>query len=80
MMPLMDGYATVRAIREMPSCDGLPIFAVTASVDAGERRRCIAAGASGYVSKPVDTDELLLTLGRWLPAAVPATEALDGNP
>jgi CheY-like chemotaxis protein len=64
----------------MPSCDGLPIFAVTAIVDAGERRRCIAAGASGYVSKPVDTDELLLTLGRWLPPAVPATEALDGNP
>ncbi len=51
---------------------------VTAKVEAGERQRCIDAGASAYVSKPVDTDELLLTLGEWLPAHVPA-EAIDGN-
>jgi CheY-like chemotaxis protein len=46
--------------------------------EAGERRRCIDAGGSAYVSKPVETDELLLALGEWLPAPVPA-EAIDGT-
>jgi CheY-like chemotaxis protein/two-component sensor histidine kinase len=59
MMPVMDGYATIRAMRSLPEGDELPIVAVTANVAAGESRRCIDAGASAYVSKPVDTDELL---------------------
>jgi len=78
MMPVMDGYATMRAIRELPLHGDVPILALTAKVEAGERQRCIDAGASAYVSKPVDTDELLLTLGEWLPAPVPV-EAIDGN-
>ena len=62
MMPVMDGYATIRAMRTLPGGEALPIVAVTANVAAGESRRCIDAGASAYVSKPVDTDELLTLL------------------
>jgi signal transduction histidine kinase/CheY-like chemotaxis protein/HAMP domain-containing protein len=69
MMPVMDGYATIRAIRKLTQYADLPILAITASVSAGERQRCIEAGASGYVSKPVDSAELLLVLGEWLPSA-----------
>jgi signal transduction histidine kinase/HAMP domain-containing protein/ActR/RegA family two-component response regulator len=62
MMPVMDGYATIRAMRELTGRGALPIVALTANVAAGESRRCIDAGASAYVSKPVDTDELLALL------------------
>jgi CheY-like chemotaxis protein/two-component sensor histidine kinase len=74
MMPVMDGYATMRAMRQLPQRATLPIIAITANVTAGERQRCIDAGASDYVSKPVETDELLLVLGEWLPLAAPAGE------
>jgi CheY-like chemotaxis protein len=69
MMPIMDGYATMRAMRKLPLAADLPIIAITASVSAGERQRCIDAGASAYVPKPVDTAELLLLLREWLPIA-----------
>jgi CheY-like chemotaxis protein len=68
MMPIMDGYETMTAIRELPACRDLPIIAVTARVSDGERRRCIAAGASDYVPKPVNAAELLEAISRWLPA------------
>jgi signal transduction histidine kinase/HAMP domain-containing protein len=70
MMPIMDGYATTRAIRAIDRYRGLPIIAVTAKAMAGERQRCIDAGANDYVPKPVDTAELLAALRPWLPAAV----------
>jgi CheY-like chemotaxis protein len=73
MMPVMDGYATMRAMRKLPGRGELPILAITANVAAGERQRCIDAGASAYVSKPVETAELLLILGEWLPGR-PAEE------
>jgi signal transduction histidine kinase/HAMP domain-containing protein/ActR/RegA family two-component response regulator len=69
MMPVMDGYATMRAMRELPSGAELPIIAVTAAVEAGERQRCFDAGATAYVTKPVDTAGLLLVLSEWLPAS-----------
>jgi signal transduction histidine kinase/HAMP domain-containing protein len=69
MMPGMDGYATMRAMRALPGKGDLPLVAFTAKVEAGERQRCIDAGASSYVSKPVDTAQLLAVLGEWLPAA-----------
>jgi CheY-like chemotaxis protein len=77
MMPLMDGYATIRAIRKLPWSGVLPIIAVTAAVEAGERERCIDAGASAYVTKPVDTATLLHFLGEWLPAAAHAGRLPD---
>jgi signal transduction histidine kinase/CheY-like chemotaxis protein/HAMP domain-containing protein len=67
MMPIMDGYETMRAVRAMPQFADLPIVAVTAKVMADEEGRCIEAGASSYVPKPVDTARLLLAVGRWLP-------------
>jgi CheY-like chemotaxis protein len=72
MMPVMDGYATMRAIRKLPSGRDLPIVAVTANVAAETRQRCIEAGASAYVSKPVESADLLLVLGEWLAADAPA--------
>jgi signal transduction histidine kinase/HAMP domain-containing protein/ActR/RegA family two-component response regulator len=71
MMPGMDGYATMRAMRKLPSGEKIPLVAFTAKVEAGGRQRCIQAGASAYVPKPVDTADLLRVLGQWLPAAGP---------
>jgi CheY-like chemotaxis protein len=67
MMPEMDGYATTAAIREMPQFAELPVIAVTARAMQGDRDKSLAAGASDYVTKPVDTDELLSCMERWLP-------------
>jgi signal transduction histidine kinase/HAMP domain-containing protein/ActR/RegA family two-component response regulator len=68
MMPGMDGYATMRAMRELPTGEKIPLVAYTAKVEDGERQRCIDAGASAYIPKPVDTAQLLHVLGEWLPA------------
>jgi CheY-like chemotaxis protein len=68
MMPIMDGYETMTAIRKIPACKELPIIAVTARVSDGEQMRCIAAGASDYIPKPVNAAELLEAISRWLPA------------
>jgi two-component system chemotaxis sensor kinase CheA len=73
MMPVMDGYATMRAMRELPGRADIPIIAVTAKVGAGERQRCLDAGASGYVGKPVESGpEFLFVLAECLPAATAA--------
>jgi CheY-like chemotaxis protein len=77
MMPVMDGYEAMVAIRERPECRDLPIIAVTAAETDGERERCIAAGASDYIAKPIKAAELLATIGRWLPA--PRAGALTGS-
>jgi len=66
MMPGMDGYATMTAIRQMPEFGRLPIIAVTARAMPGDREKSLAAGANDYVTKPVDTDELLACMERWL--------------
>jgi CheY-like chemotaxis protein len=67
MMPVMDGYETIRAIRAMGQFASLPIIAVTGKVTAGERQRCIDAGATDYVPKPVDSVELFAAVRPWLP-------------
>jgi signal transduction histidine kinase/HAMP domain-containing protein len=67
MMPEMDGYATTAAIRGIPQFADLPVIAVTARAMQGDRDKSLAAGASDYVTKPVDTDELLTCMERWLP-------------
>jgi signal transduction histidine kinase/HAMP domain-containing protein/CheY-like chemotaxis protein len=66
MMPELDGYATMAKIRQMPAFATLPIIAVTARAMPGDKEKSIAAGASDYVTKPVDTDELLACMERWL--------------
>jgi CheY-like chemotaxis protein len=66
MMPEMDGYETMQAIRQKPSFRRLPIVALTAKAMKGDREKCLEAGASEYLAKPVNTDQLLGTLRVWL--------------
>jgi CheY-like chemotaxis protein len=66
MMPDMDGYETIRNIREDQRFSTLPILALTAKAMAGDREKCLEAGASDYISKPVDTEQLLALMRVWL--------------
>jgi len=66
MMPEMDGYVTMSKMREISSFQNRPIIALTAKAMKGDREKCIEAGASDYIAKPVDTPELLTMLKSWL--------------
>jgi HAMP domain-containing protein/signal transduction histidine kinase/DNA-binding response OmpR family regulator len=66
MMPEMDGYETMREIRKNPGYRTLPILALTAKAMKGDREKCLQAGASDYIAKPVNTDQLLSLLRVWL--------------
>jgi CheY-like chemotaxis protein len=66
MMPEMDGYETMREIRKNPEFRSLPILALTAKAMKGDREKCLEAGASDYIAKPVNTDQLVSLLRVWL--------------
>jgi len=66
MMPEMDGYQTMTAIRQKPEFRRLPIIALTAKAMKGDREKCLDAGASDYLAKPVNTEQLLSALRMWL--------------
>ncbi|RZI98131.1 MAG: response regulator, partial [Haliea sp.] len=66
MMPEMDGMATMKEIRKLPAGKSLPMIAVTAKAMKGDREKCIEAGAWDYLSKPVNTQDLLSVLRAWL--------------
>jgi CheY-like chemotaxis protein len=82
MMPDMDGYETMRRIRQMPDIANVPLVAVTAKAMKGDRQKCLNAGASDYIAKPVDIDLLLALVRVWIsrgrseqPAAKPKRAA-----
>ena len=66
MMPNLDGYETIELIRKNKTLKNLPIISVTAKAMKGDREKCIAVGASDYISKPVDIDQLISLLRVWL--------------
>ena len=66
MMPEMDGYETMQVIRQNAASRRLPIIALTAKAMKGDREKCLEAGASEYLAKPVNTEQLLAALRMWL--------------
>jgi CheY-like chemotaxis protein len=62
MMPGMDGYEAINRIRQIKQFQSLPIIALTANAMKGDREKCVAAGATDYISKPVETDQLVSLL------------------
>jgi CheY-like chemotaxis protein len=66
MMPEMDGYETTQAIRQMDTFNKLPIIALTAKAMKGDREKCLEAGMSDYIAKPVNIDQLLSLMRVWL--------------
>lgn len=67
-MPVMDGYAATRAIRQNPQWQNLPIIAITANVMQGDREECLASGMNDYITKPYKRDDLKAVIDRWTPA------------
>ena len=67
-MPVMDGYAATRALRQRPEWANLPVIAMTANAMAGDRERVLEAGMNDHIAKPIRIDDMFATLARWLPA------------
>lgn len=66
MMPVMDGYETIAAIRKIPQFQELPVIALTAKAMKGDREKCLEAGATDYITKPVNNNQLIASVKSWL--------------
>jgi len=64
-LPVMDGYAVAQALREIPDLRNTPIVAVTSYAMVGDREKCLAAGCSGYVEKPINPETFATEIGKW---------------
>jgi CheY-like chemotaxis protein len=73
-MPVMDGYAATRALRQQPQWRELPVIAMTANAMVGDREKVLAAGMNDHVAKPIKVEELFATLARWVRPAVVGPE------
>jgi two-component system cell cycle response regulator DivK len=69
-LPLMDGYAVARALRERPALRGTPIIAVTSYAMVGDREKCLAAGCNGYIEKPINPETFVSEIEKFLPATI----------
>ncbi len=87
-MPVMDGYSATRALRRRPALRDLPVIAMTANAMVGDRDKALAAGMNDHIAKPIDIEQMYLTIGRWLrPGAAsdlraaqsPGTEPVDSH-
>ena len=65
-MPVMDGYAATRELRQQPSLRALPVIAMTANAMVGDREKVLAAGMNDHIAKPIRFEEMLATLARWV--------------
>jgi HPt (histidine-containing phosphotransfer) domain-containing protein len=74
-MPIMDGYATTRALRQLPQFADLPVIAMTANAMVGDRAKALAAGMNDHVAKPINVEELFATIARWVHPAAQAGSA-----
>ena len=79
MMPEMDGVEATKTIRKISRFKSLPIVFLTAKAMKGDREKCLQAGASEYVTKPVDPEKLLGVLYAWLPKLQPIAQAVGGE-
>src|SRR5262249_18071802 len=79
-MPVLDGYAATRAIRERPAWHALPVIAMTANAMTGDREKALGAGMNDHIAKPIDVDEMFATLARWVrPADIASGFAIAGD-
>ncbi|MEP6876339.1 MAG: response regulator [Burkholderiales bacterium] len=77
-MPVLDGYAATRALRQRPQLQGLPVIAMTANAMVGDREKVLAAGMNDHIAKPIKFDDMFATLARWVrPAAEAGSNAPD---
>ena len=80
-MPVMDGYAATRALRQRPELQGLPVIAFTANAMVGDRDKALAMGMNDHIAKPIKREELFATLARWVrPAGAGSAELTDAAP
>jgi CheY-like chemotaxis protein len=78
-MPVMDGYAATRALRQRPELKGLPVIAMTANTMVGDREKVLEAGMNDHIAKPIKIDEMFATLARWIgPTAAAASSPAAG--
>ncbi len=78
-MPVMDGYATTRALRRQAAYADLPVIAMTANAMVGDREKALAAGMNDHIAKPIDVDEFFSTIARWVHPAVAPIAATAGT-